>query len=946
MINFGTTELLVGLIQGLAYALLGVGLVLIYRATRVIHFGYGEIGAFGALALAKLVLDEHWPWWIAMPILVACGALIGAAWELILVRPLSKASRLIVMVGTIAVAQLMFIFQLLIPDIQNRQAYPTGISFHQPIGGFVLRGEHVAVLVVTPAIAIALTWFLSRTKYGLAIRASAANSDAASLAGVKVKLLSTLVWAIGGALSTLTFILLFPVRGITLTGSAPVLGPSLLLRAFLVALIGRLVSLPLAVAGGIAFGLVESGLYANVAPSTVELAIFLLLITVLTVRGAVTAVDDGASIAGRVRTVPARFADLGLTRALRLGVPAAALIAALVVPLLETDASRQFAYAKVLIYVIIVMSVTVITGWAGQLSLCQFAFVGLGAFATAGLTDRGMPFLWAGLCAVVLTTLAAVIVGFPALRLRGLLLAVITLGFAQATGSWLLTQAVFQSALADTDALVTRGQVGPFDLTNQRTYYYLCLLVTVLVAIGLTQLRRSGVGRAIIAVRENESAASSATLSPALAKLTAFALSGAVAGIGGALFGGLLVQLRASDFSAQQSIGVLVIGIVGGVGSIVGAILGTLYLIGLPNVVGANNIVTLMLGGIGLLGLVLFAPGGLLELAQRARDAILDRVLARQRGSAAGPGPEQESDRDDQSDAPDAEPHAVARIAAIGIGPRGAAAPAETPALACRGVQVRFGGLVANQDVDLVVAQGETVGLIGTNGAGKSTLMNAVGGYLPTSGGTVEVFGVDVTGWAAHDRARLGIGRVFQDARLYGELTVRECVLVAMEARQRSELVPCLLGLPPAVHSERIKRAVTSDLLHLTGLDRYADAFVAELSTGTRRIAELACLIAGGSRLLLLDEPTGGVAQREVEAFGTVIKQVQEQLEASILLIEHDMPLVMSLSDRIVCMSSGAVIAEGSPEQIRHNPDVIAAYLGTDERAIERSDALAGAPRG
>jgi ABC-type branched-subunit amino acid transport system ATPase component len=189
------------------------------------------------------------------------------------------------------------------------------------------------------------------------------------------------------------------------------------------------------------------------------------------------------------------------------------------------------------------------------------------------------------------------------------------------------------------------------------------------------------------------------------------------------------------------------------------------------------------------------------------------------------------------------------------------------------------------------------------------------------------------------------VGRVFQDARLFGELSVRECLLVALEARERSEFVPCLLGLPPAVHAERVKREVAADLVALTGLGRYADSFVAELSTGTRRIVELACLIAGGSRLLLLDEPTGGVAQREVEAFGAVIQDVRRQLNASVLLIEHDMPLVMSLCDRIVCMTAGSVIAEGPPEAIRHDPAVIAAYLGTDQRAIERSD-VAGAARG
>lgn len=265
------------------------------------------------------------------------------------------------------------------------------------------------------------------------------------------------------------------------------------------------------------------------------------------------------------------------------------------------------------------------------------------------------------------------------------------------------------------------------------------------------------------------------------------------------------------------------------------------------------------------------------------------------------------------------------------------------PAIACSGVVVRFGGLVAVDAVDLCIEQGELVGLIGTNGAGKSTLMNAIGGYVPTASGKIEVLGRDVTRRAAHERARLGVGRVFQDARLFGELTVRECVMVALEARARSEFIPSLLGLPPALRVERAKRAAADDLITLTGLGRYADTAIAELSTGTRRIVELASLIAGGSRLLLLDEPTGGVAQREVEAFGGVLQDVRQQLDATILLIEHDMPLVMALSSRIVCMTAGHVIAEGPPDLIRNDPRVIAAYLGTDERAIERSDALVGA---
>jgi ABC-type branched-subunit amino acid transport system ATPase component len=219
--------------------------------------------------------------------------------------------------------------------------------------------------------------------------------------------------------------------------------------------------------------------------------------------------------------------------------------------------------------------------------------------------------------------------------------------------------------------------------------------------------------------------------------------------------------------------------------------------------------------------------------------------------------------------------------------------------------------------------------------------MNVVSGFVTADAGTVEAFGHDVTALPAHERAALGIGRVFQDARLFGDLTVRESVMVALERTERSELLPSMLALPPALQSERRKRARADELIGFLGLGRYADAFIADLSTGTRRVCELACLLALEARLLLLDEPTAGVAQRETEAFGPLIKRIQSELGATILLIEHDMPLVLSLSDRVYCLAAGTTIAEGLPGAVRDNPKVVAAYLGTDERAIARSGAAA-----
>jgi len=230
------------------------------------------------------------------------------------------------------------------------------------------------------------------------------------------------------------------------------------------------------------------------------------------------------------------------------------------------------------------------------------------------------------------------------------------------------------------------------------------------------------------------------------------------------------------------------------------------------------------------------------------------------------------------------------------------------------------------------------IGLIGTNGAGKSTLLNAIGGFAPASG-EVELLGRDISKLPAHYRARVGLGRTFQAATLFPELTVRETVQLALEARRATSFWGTALWLPPAVRAERAKRAEAAELIDFLGLGRYADRFIAELSTGTRRIVELASVLAVAPRVLCLDEPTAGVAQREAEAFGPLIKRVQQELDATLVVVEHDLPMILALSDRVYCMEAGKVIAEGTPDAVRNNPLVVSSYLGTDDRAIQRSNA-------
>ena len=244
-----------------------------------------------------------------------------------------------------------------------------------------------------------------------------------------------------------------------------------------------------------------------------------------------------------------------------------------------------------------------------------------------------------------------------------------------------------------------------------------------------------------------------------------------------------------------------------------------------------------------------------------------------------------------------------------------------------RAVSVRFGGIHAVDDVTLDVAEGELVGLIGTNGAGKSTLMNAIGGFVPAIG-SVHVLGVDVSGEPSYRRHRHGLGRGFQAARLFPALTVRETIMVALEARERSWLLPSMTGLPPSPAAERRKRSEAAELIDFLGLGRYGDEFVSNLSTGTRRIVELGTLLAVDARVLLLDEPTGGVAEREAEAFGPLIVRIQRELGAAMLVIEHDMPLIMGISDRVYCLEAGAVIAEGAPSAVRGRPSCDCVVLG------------------
>jgi len=249
--------------------------------------------------------------------------------------------------------------------------------------------------------------------------------------------------------------------------------------------------------------------------------------------------------------------------------------------------------------------------------------------------------------------------------------------------------------------------------------------------------------------------------------------------------------------------------------------------------------------------------------------------------------------------------------------------------LAVTGVSVRFDGVVALDDITVRVDQGEIVGLLGPNGAGKTTLLDSVSGHTRGTGGRVALLGTDVTGFSPARRARLGMGRGYQDGRLFPALSVLENVQLAAATPRDAGVIAALVGAPWARFADRQARARAESAVAQFGLQDYAATPAAQLSTGLRRICDLAVQTAAGVRLLLLDEPAAGIAQREAEALGPILKRFRDESGCSILIVEHDMSLLMSVADRLYALDSGRVIAEGSPAQLRRNPAVVASYLGT-----------------
>jgi ABC-type branched-subunit amino acid transport system ATPase component/ABC-type branched-subunit amino acid transport system permease subunit len=582
----------------------------------------------------------------------------------------------------------------------------------------------------------------------------------------------------------------------------------------------------------------------------------------------------------------------------------------------ETAAVLTFIIA----FSLVGLSIGIITGLAGQLSLGQFGLAGVGATASFVVTTHSHNILTGLLAAGLAAALVSLVIGLPALRIRGLMLAVTTLGFALAAQTWLFSQSWMLGRGVHPEAPRLLGIT--FD-TGKR-YYFFALGVFLLGLWLARNVWTGGLGRCLRAVRDNEDAARSFTVPAVWRKLQGFVVAGFLAGLGGAVYGHALSLLTASSIQVDSSINTAAATVVGGIGVLIGPLLGAFYIIGIPRFIPLDN-AGLAATSLGWLLILLQLPGGIAQGLRPLRDRVVDAIARR-----SGLDP--------------AEERRVRQGTVTGI-PVSASLPrpdrdSTTGAVVLEASHLikRYGGLTAVNDVTLSIGAGETVGLIGPNGAGKTTLFELLSGFTTADSGSVFFREMDVTRMAPEARGRLGLIRSFQDAALFPTLTVLDAAMLAMERSDPSRFLASLGG---AIRPERRKAAKAYDLVATMGLYHYRNTQIRELSTGTRRIAELCCLIALEPSVLLLDEPSSGIAQRETEALGGLLARIKTDLELTLVVIEHDIPLLMEISDRLVAMESGAILVSGTPDIVRNDARVITSYLGGDITAIKRSGLVA-----
>jgi branched-chain amino acid transport system permease protein len=652
--NLPAGVVLQGIVLGSLTGLSAVGLVLVYRACRIVNFAQAALGSAAGVLATQLFQQRGWNYYAAFAMGLLVAAMVGAAADRLVIQRFFWAPRLVLTVATIGLAQILSGIEMTLPSMFGGGGPLGGLSggFKTPldvkftVAPLLFNGAHVQVLVIVPVVMLAMTLFLRRSAVGVGIRASSANAERAMLLGIPVRRLSTVVWSVAAVLSALSAMLAAPLIG---SGSSFTSGPALLLPALAAAVLARMESLPRAMLAGIGVGIFQQAVFWNFSRSSlVDVGLLgVIIVGLLLQRDKLSRSDDalGASwsAAGETPPVPAQIARLPEIRWGRRFLYLAALAVAIVVPNSMSPSQISLLGSVTLVYAIVAISLVVLTGWAGQISLGQFAIAGLGATVAGDLVSRtGADLLFALVAGSVAGMLIAVLIGLPALRVRGLFLGVTTLAFAVPLSTFALNPANFGNLIpqqVERAVLLSR-----FDLHDERTLYYFCLVVLVGVLICVTGIRRSRPGRSMVAVRDNERAAAARGINVSRTKLTAFAVSGALAGLAGGLHAVVLDGVRAGSFTPAMGFEAFSMVVLGGATSLGGALAGAVFLRYAQYALAGG--MQLIVTGAGVLFVLLALPGGLAQVTAGLRKRCFS-LVARVRhielpGAAGGeppPGP-------------------------------------------------------------------------------------------------------------------------------------------------------------------------------------------------------------------------------------------------------------------------------------------------------------------
>lgn len=901
-----TAVIISGIIVGILYAIAGLGLVVIYRTSKVLNFAMGGIGAAAAYAASDLAKADL-PYPLVLVIGVAVGGLLGAVLELAVARPLKERPHLTIALGTLGA---LLIFEGLIGlryGFAPRSLAPAFDSGREvDLGVATISANQLFIAVLGLLATGLLFWVVMRTRLGLSMRAVSSGPLTAELLGVDVGRVRMSAWILGGAYGGLAALLVTPITYLS-PGSFTIF----LLTAFAAVVLGGFTSIVGVVVGAMVFGVSTNLLLSYLDSSLISTYTFIGVALVLVLRPNGIFGRTERSVpepvipvrrkvmtrgASRKAAKPSRAAavsEVVIPARLRQSGWAILLIVLFLMPFM-TDERRLFLLATTFATFVGVLGLNVLAGFSGQVSLGQSAFLAIGAYTAAVAVDKGMSPVAGLVLALIVGAFAGFLLGLPATRLSGIYLTLLTLIFAFALPE-LIMYAKDLTAGASGLPLTP-----PEFLYGSRDMYWFMLGMAVLVGAVVMALAGSRVGRAWRAVRDSEDGARSLGLKPSIVKLGAFTLGSALAAFGGAL-GGLLVGFVGPEsYGVFVSIYALLAVVLGGSGSILGSFLGALFITVLPDATGGSGIPQNLMFGIALLLVLYLAPQGLAGLLEKATVGVLAR-FGRQKFApeVAGDGGLAAAVVEDVA-------------SAVALAPT-SNVPADS-LLTLSGVTAGYGVDPVLRDLDLSVGRGEVVALLGANGAGKSTVLRVISGVIPADSGTISWAGEALEGWPHHrpaDSARAGIGHIPEGRGVFPDLTVKENLemgaFAAPERQVADEDLEVVFGHFPILRDRLGQLAGT-------------------LSGGEQQMLAIGRALVSRPRLLMLDEPSLGLSPLISQNVFEIIRSIADS-GVSILLVEQNARASLRLADRAYVISRGRVVLAGDADEVANDPSLHGSYL-------------------